>query len=125
MNKYLFDNWHQWKVCFLSGCSKAIWGIGRIITCLLFGILSIIRYLWRLFVAFVRQNPAIAIVGFIIIIILTWLLTFMQMRARTVGAEHQRDSISYELSKYTQMYDSSTVVLIHDSILKYDSIHYE
>ena len=109
MNSFLFDSWHQWQVCFLAGCRNALWGIYRIMTCVIFGILSIIRCLWRLFVGFVRKNPVIAIVGFAVIIILTWLLTFMQMRARAVGAEHQRDSISYELSKFTQMYDGDTI----------------
>lgn len=111
----LFDSWHQWKVCFLSGCSKFLWGLLRIITCVILGILSIIRYLWRLFVAFVRRNPIIAIGGFVTVIIFTWLLTFVQMRSRAVGAEHQRDSLSYELSKFTQMYDSATYVITNDT----------
>ena len=111
----LFDSWHQWKVCFLSGCSKFLWGLLRIITCVFLGILSIIRYLWRLFVAFVRRNPIIAIGGFVAVIIFTWLLTFVQMRSRAVGAEHQRDSLSYELSKFTQMYDSATCVITNDT----------
>ncbi len=111
----LFDSWHQWKVCFLSGCSKFLWGLLRIITCVILGILSIIRYLWRLFVAFVRRNPIIAIGGFVAVIIFTWLLTFVQMRSRAVGAEHQRDSLSYELSKFTQMYDSATYVITNDT----------
>lgn len=111
----LFDSWHQWKVCFLSGCSKFLWGLLRIITCVFLGILSIIRYLWRLFVAFVRRNPIIAIGGFVAVIIFTWLLTFVQMRSRAVGAEHQRDSLSYELSKFTQMYDSATYVITNDT----------
>lgn len=115
MNNFLFDNFRQWNVCFLAGCRNAIWGIFRIITCILFGTLSIIRYFWRLFVGFVRKNPVIAIVGFMVVIVITWLITFVQMCARAIGAEHQRDSMSYELSKFTQMYDSTNIFPTIDS----------
>ena len=108
MSNLLFDSWHQWKVCFCEGCKKMVRGLLRIITCVIFGFLSVVRWLWQLFIAFVKKNTAIAIGGFLVVILLTWLLTFIQMRVQVVGTEHQRDSLSYELSKFTQMYEDST-----------------
>lgn len=108
MSNLLFDSWHQWKVCFREGCKKMVWGIIRIITCVILGLLSIIRWLWQFFIAFVKKNTAIAVGVFLVVILLTWLLTFMKMRVQVVGTEHQRDSLSYELSKFTQMYGDST-----------------
>lgn len=102
MKELLFDSWHQWKVCFLSGCKKAAWGIGRIITCLLLGVLSVIRWLWRLLVGFVRREPAISVGAFVVMACLVWVVTFVSMRARAVGAEQQRDSISYEYSQFKE-----------------------
>lgn len=105
MSKYLFENFKQWRVCFMAGVQKMVWGFCRIITCIIFGFISILVWLWREFVAMVRNNPKFFIIAFAILAVLIWLFTFVSMRARAVGAEHQRDSISYELSKFTQMYD--------------------
>lgn len=113
MGKLLFDNFKQWRVCFMAGVEKMLWGFCRIITCIFLGIASILVWLWREFVELVRKNPKVFIIVFTILAILIWLFTFVSMRARAVGAEHQRDSISYELSKFTQMYDEN------DSIFNY------
>ena len=96
----LFDSWHQWKVCFLSGCSKAGWGIMRILSCIVLGFLSIVRWLWRFVGRFVSVYPEISIATAVVTVILVWLLTFMSMRARAVGAESQRDSISWEFYQF-------------------------
>ena len=96
MNKSaLFDSWHQWKVCFLAGCKEFWWGFIRIISCLILGFVSILRAFWRALVVFVGNNPKVAIGGTIVIAFIVWLVTFASMRARVVGAESQRDSISY------------------------------
>lgn len=106
-NKLLFENFRQWRVCFSAGVSKMVWGICRIITAIVLGIVSILVWLWRKIVDFVGVNPKFSIATALIVIVLVWLLTFVNMRARAVGAEHQRDSLSYELSKFTQAYDEN------------------
>lgn len=103
-NKLLFENFRQWRVCFCAGVSKMVWGICRIITAIVLGIVSILVWLWRKLTDFVGLNPKFSIITAVIIVILVWLFTFVNMRSRAVGAEHQRDSLSYELSKFTQAY---------------------
>lgn len=103
-NKLLFENLRQWRVCFCAGVSKMVWGICRIITAIVLGIVSILVWLWRKLTDFVGLNPKFSIITAVIIVILVWLFTFVNMRSRAVGAEHQRDSLSYELSKFTQAY---------------------
>lgn len=103
-NKLLFENFRQWRVCFCAGVSKMVWGICRIITAIVLGIVSILVWLWRKLIDFVGLNPKFSIITAVIIVILVWLFTFVNMRSRAVGAEHQRDSLSYELSKFTQAY---------------------
>ena len=90
-NKLLFDNFRQWRVCLLPGVTKMVWGICRITTCIVLGIISIIVWLWRKLIDFVGLNPKFSIITALIVIALVWLLTFVNMRARAVGAEHQRD----------------------------------
>ncbi len=110
MKNLLFDSFHQWKVCFLSGCKKMSWGFIRIVSCLILGVLSVIRWIWRCVVSFISREPVVSLIAFIVILIATWLMTFTSMRMRVVGTEHQRDSISYELSKFTQAYGNDSIL---------------
>lgn len=108
MKGYLFfDDFHQWLTCLLAGIKKFCWGVFRIVTCLIGAVLSLLMALWRKVVKFVGMYPNIAVSIALVVIALVWVLTFASMRVRAVGAEHQRDSLSYELSKFTQMYDTT------------------
>lgn len=110
MKELLFDSWHQWKVCFLSGCKKFMWGIARVITCIIFGFLSVLRWLWRRLVKAVGSYPTLAIIVAIAACIAVWALTFAQGRARLVTAEFQRDSLCYELSELRKCSDKGESV---------------
>ena len=96
----LFQSWHQWKVCMMSGIKKFSWGFMRIITCIILGIISIFAWLWRCACRFVGKYPNIALGGFIVIAVVVWLMTFVSMRVRAVGAEHQRDSIAWQYQDF-------------------------
>lgn len=119
MKQLLFDSWHSWKVCFLSGCKKFLWGFVRIITCIILGILSVIRWLWRLLRKAVGDYPTSSIIIAVLLCIGIYLFMFVKGRARLVTAEHQRDSLSYELSKFTQMYDSTETIVINGDTIRY------
>ena len=120
MNYLLFDDFHQWLTCLLAGVRKFCWGIFRIVTCLIGAVLSLLRALWRRMVRFTGNYPNIVLGTAIVVVALVWVLTFASMRARVVGAEHQRDSLSYELSKFTQMYDKADEkVIVEDDTISY------
>lgn len=101
MKNLLFDDFRQWRVCLWSGVCKAAWGLLRIVTCILFGIVSVFVYIGKQIVAFCkREFLASLIIGILITMICVgWLGTFVKERAARVDAEMQRDSISYELSR--------------------------
>lgn len=120
MNYLLFDDFHQWLTCLLAGVRKFCWGIFRIVTCLIGAVLSLLRALWRRMVRFTGNYPNIVLGAAIVVVALVWVLTFASMRAKVVGAEHQRDSLSYELSKFTQMYDKADEkVIVEDDTISY------
>ena len=120
MNYLLFDDFHQWLTCLLAGVRKFCWGIFRIVTCLIGAVLSLLMALWRRMVRFTGNYPNIVLGAAIVVVALVWVLTFASMRARVVGAEHQRDSLSYELSKFTQMYDKDgEKVIVEDDTISY------
>lgn len=124
MKNCLFDSFHQWKVCFLSGCRKAGWGIWRIATCIVFGIVSLCKYLFDRLAEEVSNYPKSAIVVFVVVTSVTYTLTFVSGRIKLKTAEYQRDSIGYCLDKYMQAYDTtSTIVIDCDTIKKGYDIH--
>ena len=104
MKKFLFDNWHQWKVCFLSGCQKFLWGLCRIITCILFGIISIFVHICKQIGAFCKREPAFAIIiGLIGFFGLICCVRFLaKERAARITAEFQRDSLLLKLDSAKQ-----------------------
>ena len=102
MKNLLFDDFRQWRVCLWSGVCKAAWGLCRILTCIVLGIVSVFVYMCKQINAFrKREFMASLIIGTLIAVICAcWLGTFVKERAARVDAEMQRDSISYELSRY-------------------------
>lgn len=114
----LFESWHQWKVCFLAGCKEFWWGFARIISCLILGILSIIRWLWQLLVKAVSLYPVAAIIIAGILCSLIWLFTYADGKAKLVNAENERDTMAYRLQQFEQMYDGNTdsvIIVRNDS----------
>lgn len=117
MKDFLFDSWHQWKVCFLSGCKNFLWGLARIITCIILGIFSLIREAWRILVRYVGKYPAVAIIIAVVFFCLFWLFTCAHYQAKVVGVEHERDSIAYRMSRYEPgCVDSDFVIIDGDTI---------
>lgn len=112
----MFDSWQSWRVCMWSAFRKLICGLSRLVLFTIGGLLSIIRWVWRTCVGFVREYPNIALGGAIVICFAVWMFTFAQGRASLKTAEFQRDSLSYELSKFTQAYDTVEPPSVVDSI---------
>ena len=111
----MFDSWQSWRICMWSAFRKLICGLVRLVLFTIGGLLSVIRGVWRSCVGFVREYPNIALGGAIVICAIVWLLSFAQGRANLKTAEFQRDSLSYELSKYTQLYDTVEPPIEKDS----------
>lgn len=104
----LFDSWHQWKVCFLSGCRKSVWGLARIASCIVLGVASIVCWLWRLLLNFVSRHPVPSVCAAAAACFAAWGITYACMRGKVVAAQDSRDSIAYRLHQYTTLYDGNT-----------------
>ena len=104
MKYFLFESWHQWRVCLWAGVCKMSWGIMRITTCIIFGIISIFVYVYKEVAKFCqREFIASFIVGIIVILLcFGWFSTFINERAARVSAEMQRDSLSLKLDSAKQ-----------------------
>ena len=102
MKDLIFQSWHQWKVCFVSGVKKFSWGLMRVITCILLGIVSVFVWLWKSACKWVGRYPNIALGGFIVVACLIFLLMYAQNRAKTLGLEAQRDSIAWQYQNFKE-----------------------
>lgn len=117
----LFDSWHQWKVCMLSGLRNAGWGIWRIITCIFFGILSIFRWIGLKIEAFARREPVAMLIVCVLIagLSLGWIFTFVGSRAEIKSVIWERDSMSVKLDMYMQAYEQGDIIVLkNDTIVK-------
>lgn len=92
-----------------AGIKNAFWGISRIITAIVIGIVSVLAYAARQVNAFCRRETiAAAIVGVLIIALSTTLIaTFVTERSARVHAENQRDSIAYRNILLMQAYEQN------------------
>jgi hypothetical protein len=50
----------------------------------------------------VSNNPKVTLCAFVVIAALVWLLTFVKMECRAVGAENQRDSIAWQYQDFKE-----------------------
>lgn len=105
MKNLLFDDFRQWRVCLWSGVCKFLWGFLRIISCLLFGIISFLVWIGKQIEAFCkREFVASLIIGVIAVaFIVSFGITFVKERKARVNAEMQRDRLSYELDSVKQL----------------------
>ena len=119
MKDLLFSDWRQWRVCFVAGLKKCLSGFLKILYCIVLGIASVLVYVGKQIEAFCKRELwASLIIGTLLVLMCVgWILTFARERAARVGAEMQRDSISYELMKFTQFYEGKKFFLTNDSNL--------
>ena len=77
-------------------------GITRLMVSVINGILSLLAALWRMMVRCISSYPNIALGTFLLVVVITWLLTFASMRARAVCAEDRLGVVSYEYQTFKE-----------------------
>lgn len=87
-----------------AGLKSFGWGLKRMLTCVIFGIVSLLVWGWRYACKFVGKYPNIALGGFIVIVTLVWFVTFVKMRHRAVSAEYQRDHVVWQFTDFKRQH---------------------
>ena len=116
-----FETFRSWRIvgwCRFKQLAEALWAI--LYVWIVWGILSLFIYIGRQIGAFFRRET---IAGCIIVAIIAsmgigWLTTFVKERDRAVTAQHRADSLAYDLSKFTQMYDTTDIIVINGDTIK-------
>lgn len=121
MKEYLFEDFHQWKVCVSAAFQHLFWGLGKLIQHTFFGIVSVFVYIGKQVEAFCKREITAAFIIAVIILTISigWLATYLRATAELHTLEYQRDSISIRLDRMMQPYsnneDSTTTILhVHD-----------
>lgn len=120
MKEYLFTSWLQWRVCFVAGVQSLAWGLWRIITCIVLGLLSILWYCIRQIEAFCKREPVAAAIIAVIILSLSigWIVTYVNRSVELRAALDQRDSISIKLDRYLQAYESGKTLIVNGDTIR-------
>lgn len=112
MNKYLFSGLHEWKICMAAALSNLWWGFRKVITNILFGIVSLFIFFGNKIEAFCRRETTAAFIITTLLcgILLGWLATFISSRTNYKTLEYQRDSISIRLDRVMQTYEVTDTI---------------
>ena len=112
MSKFLFNGWHEWKVCMAAAVSNFWWGLRKIIVNTLFGIISLFIFFGKKVEAFCRREALAAfLIGLIVIILaIGWMATYMNFRVQNRTLEYQRDSVSIRLDRVMRTYDTQDTI---------------
>lgn len=98
----LFSSLSEWWCCVKSAAVHLVKGLYQLVQAVVMGLVSLVCALWRYLVSLVGKYPNIALGGFLVSVVIVWLITFMSMRARAVGAEAQRDAVGYEFQTFRE-----------------------
>ena len=120
--KFMFDSWAEFRDEALTNVRGFIISMADFALAIVFGLLSLFRWLWCVIVRAVGNYPTAAVIVACALNLGTWAVTFAQCRSRMVCAEHQRDSLSYELARLTHGQDRGEYKVIgHDTIHVFNS----
>lgn len=97
-----FGSLREWWLYTKSATGKTAVGIFSVVVSIFMGVASVLLALWRFMARKVGRYPNIALGAFLVAVILAWLLTFVSMRARAVGAECQRDALAYQFTAFKE-----------------------
>lgn len=100
----MFKSFSEWFGCVKSAASHLLKVVSLSFRIVFVGMLSVLHALWRFLAKKVEKYPSFALGSFLVVSILVWMLTFVTMRARAVGAEEQRDSISYQYESFKEQH---------------------
>lgn len=119
MKKYLFTSFADWCKSMYIHFLQLWDSLAGIFLDIVFGVVSIALWVERKVNAFCHREPVAATLIAIVFLCMAfgWLYTFVTEREAAVSAQHVADSLSYDLSRIMQAYDT---VIVDGDTLKYN-----
>lgn len=118
MERFFFSSFADWRKSMYIHFLQTWDGLAGIFLDVVFGIASGIRWMGRKVDAFCRREPVAATLVAIMFLCMAfgWFYTFVTEREAAVSAQHVADSLSYNLDRFMQAYDT---VIVDGDTLKY------
>ena len=119
MKKYLFTSFADWRKSMYIHFLQLWDSLAGLFLDIVFGIASLFLWMYNKVASFCRREPVAAALIAIVFLCMTfgWLYTFVTEREAAVSAQHVADSLSYDLSRIMQAYDT---VIVDGDTLKYN-----
>lgn len=120
-SNFIFESFGDWRKFFVSSVRQFFVGMFRIIYAVIMAVVSLLVYAGKQIEAFCkRETTASFIIACVILFMAVgWISTFTHGRHEAVLAQHKADSISYQLDRYMQAYDSTATVVVNGDTVKY------
>ena len=116
-----FDTWESWCIVGRCRAKQLLEGLyGVVVIWLFWGVASLFIHAGRQVNAFYRRETRAAALISVLLVLLCvgWVTTFVRERAAVVSAQHRADSLAYDLSRYSQMFDTTDLVIVNGDTLK-------
>ena len=117
----IYREFTDWQEEFINRLKQLTQGVfGLLFYVILMGIVSLFVYCGKQIEAFFRRETIAASIVAIVFVLMSvgWTITFVKERHKRVEAQHKADSLSYDLSKFTQMYDSTELIVINGDTIR-------
>lgn len=118
--RIVFNDLDSWLSCIRKAAKWLLKGFFRLFYAIFGGIVTIVYRIYCFLVKKIRQRPLLSVALVFIFMNFVAIAAIMNVKVQAKTYEHERDSLSYELSKYTQAYAKDTCTIItNDSTYVY------
>ena len=118
----IFKSFKEWAEALAHSVVMVLSGLYCVLfLCLIMGTVSVIYCVIRKINAFFRREFAAGciVTAIIACLLFGWVTTFVKERYQRVQAQHVADSLAYDLSKFTQMYDTAESIVVNRDTIVY------
>ena len=118
--RFLFDNLSDWSSYAIDAVRTLAMGVLGVLLAIIIGLYSVACRVCAFLEKIIRMRPVLSVAVVFILMNIISIAAIMNVKVKAKTYEHERDSLSYELSKYTQAYTKDTCTIItNDSTYTY------
>ena len=118
--RFLFDDLNGWLRYARNAVRTLLNGVLSVLASIFVGIATILYKLGVFLARLIRMRPLLSVAVVATILTAFWLMVSISIKVKSKTYEHERDSLAYELSKYTQAHTpKDCTIIINDSAYIY------
>ena len=107
-----FDSLSDWSSYTIDAIRTLTMGVLGVLLAIIIGLYSVACRACAFLEKIIRMRPVLSVAVVFILMNIICIAAIMNVKVQAKTYEHERDSLSYELSKYTQAYVKDTCTII-------------